>query len=86
MNFELHDLIGGLGVATMLLTYLFLQLNWMSAKSLKYSVLNGLGAGMILISLTQDFNKSAFVVEACWLIISVIGAIVSIRDMLRSRA
>ena len=45
----------------------------LSSESLLYSVLNTLGASLIIVSLLFDFNLSAFIVEAFWVIISVIG-------------
>ena len=74
MSLQWHDVVGGTGVAVLLGTYLLLQLNRLSAQSLRYSVLNAVGSGLILLSLTQAFNLSAFVIEACWLAISIIGA------------
>jgi len=38
-----------------------------------YSAVNGLGAGLILISLMVNFNLSAFIIEICWLLISIYG-------------
>ena len=80
MVFDWHDLVGGVGAALLLTTYLLLQINFISAKSLLYSVLNAIGSGGILISLLYDFNMSAFVIEASWLVISLIGAAVTIRE------
>lgn len=80
MSLQWHDVVGGTGVAVLLGTYLLLQLNRLSARSLKYSVLNAVGSGFILLSLTQAFNLSAFVIEACWLAISIIGAIITLRQ------
>jgi hypothetical protein len=81
MKYLWHDIVGGAGVITLLLTYLLLQINYLSARSLRYSVLNGLGAGLILVSLWFNFNLSAFIIEASWLVISCIGAIVSLLEM-----
>ena len=67
-------------------TYLSLQLNRISSKSLSYSVLNGLGAGLILISLTQSFNLSAFLIESAWLLISIVGVILTVRDKGNSKS
>lgn len=78
MDFDWHDYIGAIGVAFLLGTYLALQLNRIAAQSLLYSQLNAIGSGLILVSLTQDFNMSACVIEVCWFIISLIGAAVSI--------
>lgn len=81
MEYQWHDVVGGLGVVTLLLTYFLLQINYIAAQSLRYSLLNGLGAALILVSLSFNFNLSAFVIEACWLVISCIGAVVSLIQM-----
>ena len=39
------------------------------------SVLNGFGAGFILVSLAKDFNFSAFAIESAWLAISIWGVV-----------
>jgi len=70
-----HDLVGNAGVLLVLYCYLMLQLGRLPARSLSYSVLNGLGAGFILVSLLVEFNLSAFIVEFVWLLISVYGVI-----------
>lgn len=82
MNYEWHDLIGNLGVVLIIGTYLLLQLERMRSTSLSYSILNGTGALLILVSLTQAFNLSSFIIEICWLAISGIG----IAGALRRRA
>jgi len=79
MNYEWHDLIGNLGVVLIIGTYLLLQLERMRSTSLLYSVLNGAGALLILVSLTQAFNLSSFIIEICWLAISGIGVAGALR-------
>jgi uncharacterized membrane protein YfcA len=69
--YELHDFLGNVGVVLILLSYLLLQIEKMSATSLLYSLVNAIGAVLILISLMYDFNLSAFIVEVVWLLISV---------------
>lgn len=78
MQFETHDLVGSLGASLILGTYFLLQVNRISAKSMLYSQLNALGAAMILVSLWFDFNWSAFMIETAWLIISIVGALVTL--------
>lgn len=73
MNFTFYDLIGSVGVATIIITYVLLQIEKIRSESLAYSVLNGLGAGLIVISLIFDFNFSAFIVESLWVLISLYG-------------
>ncbi|MEC8556574.1 MAG: hypothetical protein VXZ82_16310 [Planctomycetota bacterium] len=78
--FYLHNLIGGLGFVLLLGTYLLLQLNRIEAQSLLYSLLNALGAALLLVSLAFDFNLSAVLVESSWLVISLIGIAVTLVD------
>ena len=75
MTYTIYDFIGNIGVAVILITYLLLQIGRLDAKKLAYSIANGLGAGMIVISLMYDWNLSAFIVEAAWVIISLIGVV-----------
>ena len=70
-----YDVIGSIGVATIILTYVLLQTERIKSESLLYSVLNGLGAGSIAFSLLYSFNFSAFVVEVLWVLISIYGII-----------
>ena len=73
MNFTFYDLIGSIGVAIIIITYIFLQFEKIESKNLLYSVLNSVGAGLIIISLYFDFNLSAFIVEFFWLLLSLFG-------------
>ncbi len=58
-----------------LIAFFLLQMERISATDLSYSVANGVGAALILISLSIDFNLSAFIVEAFWLAISLLGIV-----------
>jgi hypothetical protein len=53
--------------------YLFLQLGRLASNSFSYLLANAFGAALILISLSVEFNFSAFLIEAFWLAISVFG-------------
>ncbi len=70
-----HDLIGSAGAAMIVVSYALLQLERISSAALSYSLLNAAGAGLILVSLTVDFNLAAFLIEAFWLLISFIGIV-----------
>ena len=70
-----HDVVGVLGVALILGAYLLLQLNRLPATSLRFSLANGLGSALIIVSLVQDFNFSAFLIEVFWLAISLVGVV-----------
>ena len=73
MSYGPLDLVGNIGVVTLIITYLMLQLNKLSSDSLAYSVLNAAGAGLIVISLLFDFNLSALLMEVFWVLISFVG-------------
>lgn len=73
MDYELHDLIGNVGVVLILGSYLLVQLRRLDATGVPYLLANGLGAGLILVSLARDFNLSAFLIELVWLLISLYG-------------
>lgn len=71
MTYEWHDLVGNLGVFCILLSYLLLQLDKLDLKSLSYSLINAIGAVLIIVSLIHNFNLSSFVIELAWLTISL---------------
>ena len=73
MTYTFYDLLGNIGVFLIILTYLLLQLRRITSENLLYSVLNAVGAALVIVSLLFDFNLSAFIVEAFWVIISLIG-------------
>jgi hypothetical protein len=73
LNYAWYDLAGNVGVALIILTYLLLQLEKLTSISLFYSASNTLGAGLVLVSLGFEFNLSAFIVEAFWVLISLVG-------------
>lgn len=75
MSVHLHDVVGTIGSAFIVLTYLLVQLRRMQTTDVRYSLFNATGAGLILCSLTVNFNLSAFIIEAFWLLISCIGLI-----------
>jgi hypothetical protein len=75
MNYGILDFIGNIGVAVLVVTYLLLQLDQLKGNGLAYSLLNMIGATLILISLFVKFNLSAFVIEAFWVLISIVGIV-----------
>ena len=73
MKYGLLDLIGNIGVVMLMITYLMLQLNKLRSDGLAYSVLNAVGASLIVLSLRVDFNLSAMLMEVFWVLISFVG-------------
>lgn len=79
MDYLWSDFIGNIGVFLILLSYTLLQLEKLQSTQLIYSVLNTLGAVLVLYSLTFTFNLSSFIIEVFWLIISIFGVIKALR-------
>lgn len=73
MTLAWYNIVGTAGVATIVITYVLLQTERLRSNSLYYSLLNGVGAVLILISLYFEFNFPSFVVEFFWLLISLFG-------------
>jgi hypothetical protein len=80
----LYDVVGIIGVSFVLISYLLLQIDRIEPKSISYSLLNLLGAFLILISLYFTFNLASFIIEIAWLLISAYGLIKAIRLRLSS--
>ena len=73
MSYGVHDLLGNVGVAMILIAYMLVQLGRLDARGLVASLVNAAGAGLVVLSLSVDFNLSAFVVETMWCLISLFG-------------
>ena len=73
MPYAWYDILGTVGVAVIIVTYVLLQWGKVRSEQLVYSLLNAVGATLILISLYFDFNFPSFVVEFFWLLISLFG-------------
>ncbi|HKG45700.1 MAG TPA: hypothetical protein VKB02_03170 [Pyrinomonadaceae bacterium] len=73
MSYGLLDFIGNIGVVVLMITYLMLQLNMLNSNGLAYSLLNAIGACLIIVSLLVNFNLSAFLMEVFWVLISCVG-------------
>ena len=73
MEYHFYDFVGNVGVVLVLGCYLLVQTRKMLVTGTTFTVLNILGAAMILYSLYYEFNLSAFIIEVAWLLISLIG-------------
>ncbi|HVX36009.1 MAG TPA: cyclic nucleotide-binding protein [Hyphomicrobium sp.] len=69
------DAVGVVGVLLYLVSYFLLQIERLRFDDYSYLVINMLAAVLIIVSLVSQFNLSAFLVEALWVIISVVGII-----------
>jgi hypothetical protein len=73
MNYGFVDLLGNIGVVVLMIAYLMLQLNKLRSDGLVYSLLNAIGASLIVVSLLVNFNLSALLMEIFWVLISLLG-------------
>lgn len=73
MSYAWYDILGTLGVAVIIFTYVLLQLERLRSEHLLYSLLNAVGALFILVSLYYSFNFPSFIVEFFWLLFSLFG-------------
>ena len=73
MTYSWYDFLGNVGVLLILLSYLLLQMKKIKSQSMYYSLMNAVGALLILVSLYYNFNLSAFVMSIFWLLISLYG-------------
>jgi hypothetical protein len=74
LSFQWFDLIGTVGVLMIVVAYTLLQLDKLSSSAISFSLINALGAGLIVFSLLYNFNLSAFLMEGIWFFISLFGA------------
>ena len=67
------DYVGLTGVLSILAAFFLLQLEKVRGDGFWYLMLNLVGAILLLISLMVTFNLASFVIEICWLAISLFG-------------
>ncbi|MEM1409352.1 MAG: hypothetical protein AAGG79_01240 [Pseudomonadota bacterium] len=72
-------MIGLVGVGLVLAAYFLLQTERLAPDELPYPSINLVGAVLILFSLTNTFNLASFVIEICWIAISLYGVTKALR-------
>jgi hypothetical protein len=72
---DLFDLAGLLGAASILAAFGGVQVGKLDPHKLPALVLNLVGAGLVLLSLTSKFNLAAFLLEAAWAVIAAWGLV-----------
>jgi hypothetical protein len=70
-----YDGIGSIGVALIILAYAAVQVRRMKPEQLSYSVMNMVGATLILVSLRYNFNLASVIIEIFWIMISLWGIV-----------
>ncbi len=77
---DIYQWAGFIGMLFVVVAYLFLQMNKYTIKSLQYQLLNLVGAILLLISLFVHFNLGSFIIEIFWIIITIYGIVVNLKD------
>ncbi|MCK5777158.1 MAG: cyclic nucleotide-binding domain-containing protein [Rhodospirillales bacterium] len=75
LSLNLYAIFGFVGVALYLGSYAALQLGYLNGQGGLYALLNLLAASSVLISLVQAFNLSSAVIQAFWIVISIVGLV-----------
>ena len=75
----MFDIIGLMGVTLILVVYGLVHLDRIDVKKITFSVLNAIGAALILVSLYVDYNLPAVTIEVAWILISLYGIYAAIR-------
>lgn len=76
---QFYNVIGVIGVILTLIGYYYLNVGRLLPESLVYLLLNFVGSCLILFSLMFDWNLSSALIEAAWILISLIGIIRSLK-------
>ncbi|MFT5430591.1 MAG: hypothetical protein ACI9OJ_001266 [Myxococcota bacterium] len=72
---EWHDVIGVVGAGLIVLAYGLVQTEKMAADDRRWSAINLVGAGCLVVSLLLEFNLAAFLLEFFWLCLSIYGVL-----------
>ncbi len=72
---QIADGVGISGVIMLVLAYYLLQSNRIASDSILYSLMNLVGAGLILYSLILDWNTPAVIMESVWIVISMFALV-----------
>jgi paired small multidrug resistance pump len=79
MEMTLSEIIGLTAPILFLYAYAMITLGRWSPDSMRYQMLNFLGAIAILISLIDHWNLPVFILEICWGAISVYGIVKALK-------
>ena len=72
-SFDIFQIIGFIGMICVVYAYFLLQIDKIDQKSLKFQLINLIGAILLLISLCVHFNLGSFIIEIFWIGITLYG-------------
>ncbi len=74
-NIDIFQLIGFAGMLCIVYAYFLHQIKGVGHNSLRYQLLNLIGAILLTISLLVHFNLGSFLIEIFWIVITLYGMI-----------
>ena len=72
---DIFQIIGFIGMLFIVYAYFLLQTQKVVHTSLKFQILNLIGAILLIISLFVHFNLGSFMIEVFWVVITIYGII-----------
>jgi len=72
---DIYQFIGFIGMIFIVYAYFLTQADKISHTSMKYQLLNLIGAILLIISLLVHFNLGSFLIEVFWIIITIYGTL-----------
>jgi hypothetical protein len=79
MSLSIPTIAGLIGAALVLSAYFANQRGWLASQDWRFPLANLVGAALILVSLSEDWNLPAAVIEAAWAAVSIMGLARSVR-------
>ena len=79
ISLQFYDVVGTIGAALFTICYFLIQTGKITTDNIWYSILNMIGAILLLFSLYYEFNLPSVFIESFWLLISLYGIFKCIR-------
>lgn len=73
LHTEWHQITGVIGTVIYISSYFLVQINWIKAPGYSYCILNIIAASLVGISLLFEFNLASALIQASWILISIVG-------------
>ncbi len=71
---------GVLGFCLYLTNYTLITFRFLSSQDIAFFVINIFGAGLVLVSLVQDFNLGSFMIQVFWICLGLIAIVVRVKS------
>lgn len=71
----IFNIIGVTGAIMIAAAYFLLEKGRFTSNDLSYSLINGVGSSLAIVSLLHDWNLASFVINSAWVLISIYGIV-----------